>query len=66
MLTEQPGPRREGEEPYAMRERVEAFALTLHSDKTRLIEFGRYAVTNRKTGSAIRRPSRFWLYPHLR
>ena len=33
----------------AMRERVEAFALTLHSDKTRLIEFGRYAATNRKT-----------------
>ena len=32
----------------AMRERVEAFALTLHSDKTRLIEFGRYATTNRK------------------
>ena len=32
----------------AMRERVEAFALTLHSDKTRLIEFGRYAATNRK------------------
>ena len=33
----------------AMRERVEAFALTLHSDKTRLIEFGRYAATHRKT-----------------
>src|SRR6476660_9952329 len=33
----------------AMRERIEAFALTLHSDKTRLIEFGRYAATNRKT-----------------
>jgi group II intron reverse transcriptase/maturase len=32
----------------AMRDRFEAFALTLHSDKTRLIEFGRYAVTNRK------------------
>ena len=36
----------------AMRERVEAFALTLHSDKTRLIEFGRYAATNRKTRGA--------------
>ncbi|MGY4501580.1 RNA-directed DNA polymerase [Bradyrhizobium sp. GM24.11] len=33
----------------AMRERIEVFALTLHSDKTRLIEFGRYAATNRKT-----------------
>ena len=33
----------------AMRERLEAFALTLHSDKTRLIEFGRHAATNRKT-----------------
>jgi hypothetical protein len=32
----------------AMRERFEAFALTLHSDKTRLIEFGRYAAANRK------------------
>lgn len=33
----------------AMRERIEAFALTLHSDKARLIEFGRYAATNLKT-----------------
>jgi group II intron reverse transcriptase/maturase len=32
----------------AIRERFEAFALTLHSDKTRLIEFGRYAAVNRK------------------
>ena len=29
-------------------ERIEAFALTLHSDRLRLIEFGRYAATNRK------------------
>jgi len=32
----------------AMRERLEAFALTLHPDKTRLIEFGRFAAANRK------------------
>jgi RNA-directed DNA polymerase len=31
-----------------MRARLEEFALALHPDKTRLIEFGRYAVTNRK------------------
>ena len=32
----------------AMRERLEKFALSLHSEKTRLIEFGRYAADNRK------------------
>lgn len=32
----------------AMRERFEAFALSLHPDKTRLIEFGRHAATDRK------------------
>ena len=32
----------------AMRERLAAFALTLHPDKTRLIEFGRYAAANRE------------------
>jgi RNA-directed DNA polymerase len=32
----------------AMRERLAAFALTLHPAKTRLIEFGRAAATNRK------------------
>jgi RNA-directed DNA polymerase len=31
-----------------MRERFEKFALTLHPEKTRLIEFGRYAVHNRR------------------
>jgi RNA-directed DNA polymerase len=31
-----------------MRERLEKFALTLHPEKTRLIEFGRYAADNRK------------------
>ena len=31
----------------AMRERLEEFALSLHPDKTRLIEFGRFAAANR-------------------
>jgi group II intron reverse transcriptase/maturase len=31
----------------AMRVRLEAFALTLHPDKTRLLEFGRFAAANR-------------------
>ncbi len=32
----------------ALRERLEKFALSLHSEKTRLIEFGRFAAENRK------------------
>ena len=32
----------------AMRERLAAFALNLHPDKTRLIEFGRFAAVERK------------------
>jgi len=32
----------------AMRERLAQFALTLHPDKTRLIEFGRHAAANRE------------------
>ncbi len=32
----------------AMRERLREFALSLHPDKTRLIEFGRYAAQNRE------------------
>jgi hypothetical protein len=31
-----------------MRERFEAFSQSLHSDKTRLIEFGRHAAVDRK------------------
>lgn len=31
-----------------LRERVSAFGLTMHPEKTRLIEFGRFAATNRK------------------
>jgi len=34
-----------------MRERFEKFALSLHPEKTRLIEFGRYAAENRKRRS---------------
>ena len=33
----------------AMRERLEAFTLSLHPDKTRLIEFGRYAAERRRS-----------------
>jgi hypothetical protein len=32
----------------AMRARFEAFALSLHPDKTRLIEFGRHAAVRRE------------------
>jgi group II intron reverse transcriptase/maturase len=32
----------------AMRARLEQFALELHTDKTRLLEFGRFAASNRK------------------
>ena len=32
----------------AMRERLQEFALSLHPEKTRLIEFGRLAAENRK------------------
>jgi len=32
----------------AMRERLEAFSLSIHPDKTRLIEFGRHAAADRK------------------
>ena len=32
----------------AMRERLREFALSLHPDKTRLIEFGRNAAVDRK------------------
>jgi len=31
-----------------MRERLREFSLSLHPDKTRLIEFGRHAAVNRK------------------
>ncbi|HMK28188.1 MAG TPA: reverse transcriptase domain-containing protein [Terriglobales bacterium] len=47
-----------------MRARLQEFALTLHPDKTRLIEFGRHAAANASSaGSANRRPSTFWGSP---
>ena len=42
----------------AMRERLEAFALTLHPDKTRLIEFGRHAA-DRRAQRGLDRPETF-------
>jgi RNA-directed DNA polymerase len=42
----------------AMRERFEAFALSLHPEKTRLIEFGRRAAVDRKK-RGVSRPETF-------
>lgn len=42
----------------ALQERVGKFSLTLHEDKTRLIEFGRFAARNRKA-QGLRRPETF-------
>jgi group II intron reverse transcriptase/maturase len=42
----------------AMRARLEKFMLSLHPDKTRLIEFGRFAATNRKR-RGLGRPETF-------
>src|SRR6266403_2291779 len=42
----------------AMRERFEAFALSLHPEKTRLIEFGRHAAA-RRARSGLGRPETF-------
>ena len=45
-----------------MRERFEAFALTLHPDKTRLIEFGRHVAGRRASVVSVdRRPSTSWV-----
>jgi len=41
-----------------MAQRLAAFALTLHPDKTRLIEFGRHAETNRN-GRGLGKPETF-------
>ena len=41
-----------------MAQRLAAFALTLHPDKTHLIEFGRYAAGNRK-GRGLGKPETF-------
>lgn len=42
----------------AMRARLEEFELVLHPDKTRLIEFGRFAAANRKR-RGLKRPETF-------
>lgn len=42
----------------AMRLRLEEFALALHPDKTRLLEFGRYAAVNRQS-RGLGRPETF-------
>ncbi|MEA3104521.1 reverse transcriptase domain-containing protein [Caballeronia mineralivorans] len=42
----------------AMRSRLEEFALALHPDKTRLLEFGRYAAANRRR-RGLGRPETF-------
>lgn len=42
----------------ALHERVGKFGLTLHEDKTRLIEFGRFAAHNRKA-QGMPRPETF-------
>ena len=42
----------------AMRSRLEEFALALHPDKTRLLEFGRYAAANRRR-RGLGRPATF-------
>lgn len=42
----------------AMRARLEEFELSLHPDKTRLIEFGRYAAVNRMR-RGLRKPETF-------
>src|SRR5499433_1958990 len=41
-----------------LRERLAAFALSLHPDKTRLIEFGRYAA-ERRAGRGLGKPETF-------
>ena len=47
-----------------LRERLAKFGLELHPEKTRLIEFGRYATERRKRlGKESRRPSTFWVSP---
>ena len=47
-----------------MRTRLEEFALSLHPEKTRLIEFGRHAAAEREQrGLGNRRPSTSWVLP---
>jgi RNA-directed DNA polymerase len=47
-----------------LRERLRVFGLELHPEKTRLIEFGRYAAERReKRGEGSRKPLTFWVSP---
>ena len=48
-----------------LKQRLEAFALELHPDKTRIIEFGRFALENRRARGQGK-PETFELHPHLR
>jgi RNA-directed DNA polymerase len=43
---------------HAMRKRLEEFSLSLHPDKTRLIEFGRYAA-DRRARAGLGKPETF-------
>ena len=48
----------------AMRERLQEFALSLHPEKTRLIEFGRFASKQPLDARPVNwRPSNFWALP---
>jgi len=47
-----------------LKQRLEAFALELHPDKTRIIEFGRFALENRRPEvRASGKPSPSWASP---
>jgi RNA-directed DNA polymerase len=46
-----------------MRERMGKFSLSLHPEKTRLIEFGRHAAASRKAGSPQNRSAILWGAP---
>jgi RNA-directed DNA polymerase len=49
-----------------LRERMRRFGLELHSDKTRLIEFGRYAISNRmKRGAGKPETFNFLGFTHI-
>src|SRR5437016_8193903 len=47
-----------------MQERMGKFGLELHPEKTRLIEFGRYASERRAKRGESRRPLIFWVHSH--
>ena len=50
-------------------QRMEEFALQLHPDKTRLIEFGRFAADRTRAQRGLGKPETFefpWVHPYLR